>query len=163
MGSKKSTCVACRPRLFHPVSCRSPYHRPNSKGSPFEIWTDAASPENAFRSGLVTWENDPRPPNAAVDSICYRAPSERASFGHNFLQTHNECAFSLRQDLLDSHVHQLPGDQEHNKITYPRQRSSIPDFRKAGRCFANARQYHLAIFNTEDDALHLDRSFGPRG
>ena len=27
---------------------------------------------------------------------CCRAPSERASFGHNFLQTHNECAFSLR-------------------------------------------------------------------
>ena len=51
------------------VSCRSPYHRPNSKVSPFEIWTDAASAENAFRSGLVTWENDPRPPNAAVDSI----------------------------------------------------------------------------------------------
>ena len=40
-----------------------------SKVSPFEIWTDAASPENAFRSGLVTWENDPHPPNAAVDSI----------------------------------------------------------------------------------------------
>jgi hypothetical protein len=69
IGSRKSTCLACRPRLFHPVSCRSPYHRPNSKVRPFEIWTDAASAENAFRSGLVTWENDPRPPNAAVDSI----------------------------------------------------------------------------------------------
>jgi hypothetical protein len=91
--------------------------------------------------------------------------SERVSFGHNFLQTHYECAFALRgrQDLLDPHVHQLPGDQEHNKITYPRQRSSIPDFGKAERCLANARQYHLAIFNTDDDALHLDRSFGPRG
>ena len=27
-----------------------------------EIWADAASAENAFRSGLVTWENDPYTP-----------------------------------------------------------------------------------------------------
>jgi integrase len=31
-----------------------------------EIWPDAATAENAFRSGLVTWENDPRPPDAPV-------------------------------------------------------------------------------------------------
>jgi hypothetical protein len=31
-----------------------------------EIWPDAASAENAFRSGLVTWENDPHPPDAPV-------------------------------------------------------------------------------------------------
>jgi hypothetical protein len=31
-----------------------------------EIWTDAASAENAFRDGLVTWENDPHPPDASV-------------------------------------------------------------------------------------------------
>jgi hypothetical protein len=35
----------------------------------------------------------------------------------------------------------------------PRQRSSIPDFRKAGRCLANARQYHLAIFNNDAGEL----------
>jgi hypothetical protein len=35
----------------------------------------------------------------------------------------------------------------------PRRRSSIPDFRKAGRCLANARQYHLAIFNTDAGEL----------
>ena len=27
-----------------------------------EIWLDAASAENAFRGGLITWENDPHPP-----------------------------------------------------------------------------------------------------
>jgi hypothetical protein len=27
-----------------------------------EVWPDAASAENAFRDGLVTWENDPNPP-----------------------------------------------------------------------------------------------------
>ena len=31
-----------------------------------EIWSDAASAENAFRSGLVTWENDPRQPDAPI-------------------------------------------------------------------------------------------------
>ena len=31
-----------------------------------EIWPDAASAENAFRSGLVTWENDQHPPDAPV-------------------------------------------------------------------------------------------------
>jgi hypothetical protein len=31
-----------------------------------EIWPDAASAENAFRGGLVTWENDPQPPDAPV-------------------------------------------------------------------------------------------------
>jgi hypothetical protein len=93
------------------------------------------------------------------------AASERASFDLNLLQPHNECAFSLpgRHNLLDPHVHQLPNDQEHNKIAYPRQRSSTPDFGKAGRCLANARQYRLAIFDTTDDTLHLDRSFRPRG
>ena len=77
-------------RLFHPVSCRSPYHRPNSKVSPFEIWTDAASTENAFRSGLVTWENDPRPPNAPVDSIAVGPlQSERPSATTSFKLTTN--------------------------------------------------------------------------
>ncbi len=28
-----------------------------------EIWPDAASAENAFRGGLVTWENDFQAPN----------------------------------------------------------------------------------------------------
>jgi hypothetical protein len=31
-----------------------------------EIWPDAASAESAFRSGLVTWENDQHPPDAPV-------------------------------------------------------------------------------------------------
>jgi hypothetical protein len=31
-----------------------------------EIWPDGASAENAFRSGLVIWENDPHPPDAPV-------------------------------------------------------------------------------------------------
>ena len=31
-----------------------------------EIWPNAASAANAFRSGLVTWENDPHPPDAPV-------------------------------------------------------------------------------------------------
>jgi hypothetical protein len=31
-----------------------------------EIWPDAASAENALRAGLVTWENDPDPPQAPV-------------------------------------------------------------------------------------------------
>jgi hypothetical protein len=31
-----------------------------------EIWPDAASAENAFRSGLATWENDPHPLDAPV-------------------------------------------------------------------------------------------------
>ena len=31
-----------------------------------KIWPDAASAENAFRSGLVTWENDQHPPDAPV-------------------------------------------------------------------------------------------------
>jgi hypothetical protein len=31
-----------------------------------EIWPDAASAENALRAGLVTWENDPDPPEAPV-------------------------------------------------------------------------------------------------
>ena len=29
-----------------------------------EVWPDAASAENALRDGLVTWENDPDPPEA---------------------------------------------------------------------------------------------------
>jgi hypothetical protein len=31
-----------------------------------EVWPDAASAENALRSGLVTWENDPHPPDAPI-------------------------------------------------------------------------------------------------
>ena len=31
-----------------------------------EIWPDPASAENAFRSGLVTWENDPHAPDSPV-------------------------------------------------------------------------------------------------
>ena len=31
-----------------------------------EIWPDTASAENAFRSGLVFWENDPQAPPAPV-------------------------------------------------------------------------------------------------
>jgi hypothetical protein len=31
-----------------------------------QIWPDAASAENAFRSGLVTWENDPQAPPSPV-------------------------------------------------------------------------------------------------
>ena len=31
-----------------------------------QIWPDAATAENAFRSGLVTWENDPQAPPAPV-------------------------------------------------------------------------------------------------
>jgi hypothetical protein len=31
-----------------------------------EIWPDAASAENAMRSGLVTWENDPMQPDAPI-------------------------------------------------------------------------------------------------
>jgi hypothetical protein len=31
-----------------------------------EIWPDAASSANALRAGLVTWENDPDPPEAPV-------------------------------------------------------------------------------------------------
>jgi len=31
-----------------------------------EIWPDPASAENALRDGLVTWENDPNPPEAPV-------------------------------------------------------------------------------------------------
>jgi hypothetical protein len=31
-----------------------------------EIWPDAASAENAMRSGLVTWENDPKQPDAPI-------------------------------------------------------------------------------------------------
>jgi hypothetical protein len=31
-----------------------------------EIWLDAASSENAFRSGLVTWKNDQHPLDAPV-------------------------------------------------------------------------------------------------
>ena len=31
-----------------------------------EIWSDAASAENAMRSGLVTWENDPKQPDAPI-------------------------------------------------------------------------------------------------
>ncbi len=31
-----------------------------------QIWPDAASAENALRDGLVTWENDPDPPEAPV-------------------------------------------------------------------------------------------------
>jgi hypothetical protein len=31
-----------------------------------EVWPDAASAENALRDGLVTWENDPDPPEAPV-------------------------------------------------------------------------------------------------
>jgi hypothetical protein len=31
-----------------------------------EVWPDAASAENAFRDGLITWENDPDPPEALV-------------------------------------------------------------------------------------------------
>jgi hypothetical protein len=30
------------------------------------IWSDAASAENAFRGGLVTWENESRPPEAPI-------------------------------------------------------------------------------------------------
>ena len=30
-----------------------------------EVWPDAASAENALRDGLVTWENDPDPPEHA--------------------------------------------------------------------------------------------------
>src|SRR6478672_4001553 len=41
----------------------------SSKVSPFEISADAASGENAFRGGLVTWVNDPHPLDAAVDSV----------------------------------------------------------------------------------------------
>jgi len=31
-----------------------------------EIWPDAASAENAMRSGLITWENDPKQPDAPI-------------------------------------------------------------------------------------------------
>jgi hypothetical protein len=31
-----------------------------------QIWSDSASAENAFRDGLVTWKNDPDPPEAPV-------------------------------------------------------------------------------------------------
>src|ERR1700730_17663121 len=64
VGSKKSTCVAWRPRLFHPVSCRSPYHRPNSKVSPFEIWTDAASAVAGWSPGKMIHAH-----SAPVDTI----------------------------------------------------------------------------------------------
>ena len=42
---------------------------------------------------LDIWRTEKR---LLLCKLCYRAPSERAPFGHNFLQTHNECAFSLR-------------------------------------------------------------------
>jgi hypothetical protein len=146
--------LACRPRLFHPVSCRSPYHRPNSKVSPFEIWTDAASAENAFRSGLVTLENGPRPPNAAVDSIAIGPlQSERPSATTSFKLTTNvpsPCAKICSTLTCTS----SPATKNTTRSPTPRQRSSIPDFRKAGRCLANARQDHLAIFSmTECPAL----------
>jgi hypothetical protein len=31
-----------------------------------QVWSDPASAENAFRDGLVTWENDEDPPEAPV-------------------------------------------------------------------------------------------------
>jgi hypothetical protein len=31
-----------------------------------QVWPDVASAENAFRSGLVTWENDPHPPDPPI-------------------------------------------------------------------------------------------------
>jgi hypothetical protein len=68
----------------------------------------------------------------SIQSELFDIALENSSFGHNFLQTYNQCVCSLRRRLLDPHLHQLPGDREHDKITYPRRRSSIPDFGKAG-------------------------------
>ena len=40
-----------------------------------QIWSDPASAENAFRDGLVTWENDPDLPEAPVVYLrCLQAP-----------------------------------------------------------------------------------------
>ncbi len=41
-----------------------------------EIWPDAASAENALRDGLVTWENDPDPPDRPAETHHHRAQVE---------------------------------------------------------------------------------------
>ena len=66
-GGERCGCGTCQGGRRNPDDR---HLRQYTKSGPtlisIQVWSDPASAENAFRDGLVTWENDAHPPEAAV-------------------------------------------------------------------------------------------------